>query len=103
KAGAMGETRRLAIAVQLAAFLRELHSVPVAVSGAVSDIPAHDTGRRESLPLFLEQVRQQLFPLVDTNVQRLVLDEFAAFLGDARSFDYPQVLKHGDLGAGNIL
>jgi aminoglycoside 2''-phosphotransferase len=93
------DSRRLAIAVQLAGFMRELHSVPVAGSG----LPAHDAGRRESLPTFLEQVRQQLFPHVDTNTQRLVLDEFESYLSDEQNFTYQRVLRHGDLGPGNVL
>jgi aminoglycoside 2''-phosphotransferase len=94
-------TQQQKLAEQVAGFLRELHAVPVPAAGV--NLPIHDAGRRDGLPHMREQIREQLLPHMQPEAGRLVLGEFDAFSGDPHSFDYQRVLRHGDLGMGNIL
>jgi aminoglycoside 2''-phosphotransferase len=89
------------LAGQLAAFLRELHTFPVKSAGL--EVPAHDRGRREALPELYQSFREHLYPHMRADARDLVTHQFDTFLSNPASFDYEQVLRHGDLGPGNIL
>jgi aminoglycoside 2''-phosphotransferase len=89
------------LADQLAAFLRELHAVPLpAVAG---DLPVHDQSRRLSLSVVYESIRRDLHPLMHERARATVADQFDAFLSTPPGPDYEPAIKHGDLGPGNIL
>jgi aminoglycoside 2''-phosphotransferase len=94
-----GDHRQLA--GQLAAFLRELHGFPAKSTGLA--VPVHDRGRREALPGLYQSFREHLYPRMGPDARDLVTSQFDEFLENPASFDYGQVLKHGDLGPGNIL
>ena len=96
---AKGDHRRLA--GQLAAFLQDLHGFPAASAGL--EVPVHDRGRREALPGLYQSFREHLYPHMRPDARDLVTNHFDVFLSNPASFDYERVLKHGDLGPGNIL
>jgi len=87
------------IAGQLAGFLKELHSVDVAMLGV--DLPLQDT--RESWVELFANFRQYLYPHMRQDAQIEVTADFERFLNDPKQFDYTPVLRHGDFGGGNII
>ncbi|MFN2156730.1 MAG: phosphotransferase family protein [Anaerolineae bacterium] len=89
------------LADQLAAFLRELHAVPLqAVAG---DLPVHDQSRRASLSIVYESIRRDLHPLMHESARATVAEQFDVFLSAPPGPGYELAIKHGDLGPGNIL
>jgi aminoglycoside 2''-phosphotransferase len=89
------------LATQLAHFLRELHTFPVQASGL--ELPAHDRARPEALPGLYQAVRACLYPHMRADARDLIADQFHSYLDDPASHRYQQVLRHGDLGPGNVL
>lgn len=87
------------LAAQLARFLRELHSVPLAALGP--GIPAADG--QEYWTAMYAGFRDRLFPYMRPDAREQVTRRFDSFLREARNFDYRPALRHGDFGAGNIL
>jgi aminoglycoside 2''-phosphotransferase len=89
------------LATQLARFLRELHSFPVQASGL--ELPAHDRVRPEALPGLYQIIRASLYTHMRADARDLIADQFHSYLDDPASHRYQQVLRHGDLGPGNVL
>ncbi len=87
------------LATQLAAFLRELHSIPVEDSGA--GLPVRD-GREEYAGLYAE-IRDRLFPFMRPDARDGVRLHFEAYLDNPRLHAYKPSLRHGDFGPSNIL
>ncbi len=87
------------IADQLAAFLRELHAVPVDRLGP--EIPRRD-GYQRWVELYAD-VREQLFPFMRPSAREAVSRHFESYLSDPARLSFTPVLRHGDFGAGNIL
>jgi aminoglycoside 2''-phosphotransferase len=86
------------LARQLADFLRELHGLPLAL---LSGMPIEDT-REEWLELFAG-FRTQLFPHMREDARQQVERDFGAFLDAPAADAWTPVIRHGDLGGGNIL
>ena len=95
-----GDETRLPVATQLAHFLNELHGVPVNEAFGI-DIPRYDT-HSEWAGMYT-RVRKRLFPYMRTDAQEWTAQHFEAFLGEAGSFEYDPVLRHGDFGPDNII
>ncbi len=87
------------IAGQLAAFLKELHTVP---ADALGDCGPKYDGYREWSDLF-DRIRDKLYPYMNPEAQRWTDRHFASFLGNGSNFDIEPVLVHGDFGGSNIL
>lgn len=88
------------LAQQLGVFLKRLHSLPAAEVIPIS-LPVVDTWT-EYNDLFA-RIREKLFPYMRPEGQQWVMMHFESFLGDASSFTFQSVLKHGDFGPSNIL
>jgi aminoglycoside 2''-phosphotransferase len=89
-----------AIAIQLATFLKEIHSVPAEEMISI-ELPLADT--REECADIYARMREKLFPFMRPDAQKWTERHFETFLGDPRNFDYEPALKHGDFGTSNIL
>ena len=88
------------LAVQLAEFLRELHSIPIQT--LLSDqLPLMDT-RSEWVDLY-EQIQDKLFTYMRPDARRQVANHFEHFLDTPQLHDFEPTLRHGDFGPGNIL
>ena len=98
---ARAKAARQQLARQLATFLLELHRFPT--KAVKSKVPMHDCDRREALPVLFESIREHLYPHMRPDACDAVTNQFDVFLNAPTSFGYEQVLKHGDLGPGNIL
>ncbi len=86
------------LAVQLAGFLKALHSTPAA---EITDRPAGET--HESWSAMYTAMRDQLYPHMRPDARQKVSENFETFLSDPANFAYEPVLRHGDFGTGNIL
>lgn len=91
------------VAEQLAAFLKELHSVPVdKVLGF--DIPVSDvTPKDEDWLDLYNRVQEEVFPHMMVHAREWAKNHFESFLANKSNFDYEPKLIHGDLGAYHIL
>jgi aminoglycoside 2''-phosphotransferase len=87
------------LAVQLANFLRELHSIPVGQLG--TDLPIQDGP--EEWANFYAEIRQHLFPLMRPDACEWVKKHFETYLNTTSLHTYQPVLRHGDFGTSNIL
>ncbi len=87
------------LADQLAAFLHELHSVPLDALG--SHIPRRDS-RQRWLQMY-DDVRLKLMPLMRPDAREEVRQHFESYLADPERLSFTPALRHGDFGAGNIL
>jgi aminoglycoside 2''-phosphotransferase len=87
------------LAVQLAGFLKELHSIPVESLG--TDLPVHDS-LTEMATMYAE-IRTYLFSYMRQDACDGVTHLFEEYLDTPRSHDYPLSLYHGDFGGSNIL
>jgi aminoglycoside 2''-phosphotransferase len=88
------------IAVQIATFLQQLHSIPI-TAVLSNTLPLQDT-RSDWAKLYL-QFREQLFPYLKNEDRDRVTNTFAAFVENADNFNYQPVLRHGDFGTVNLL
>jgi aminoglycoside 2''-phosphotransferase len=87
------------LAMQLATFLRELHAVPAPELGVELQMRDGPDGWADMYAAF----RDRLFPYMRPDAREQVTQQFDAFLGEPRHFQYQPALRHGDFGAGNIL
>jgi len=87
------------IASQLAAFLHELHSLPVKQLGL--DLPVMDQAQ-EWAKLY-EEVRNFLYPNMRAGAREQVSTHFESYLNTAELHNFEPTLRHGDFGSGNIL
>jgi aminoglycoside 2''-phosphotransferase len=96
---AMGEASRQHLAAQLAAFLHQLHTLPVGDLG----LPHTNADSPEHWADLYAQFRAQLFPYLRPDACTAVTAAFEAFLNTPHHFTYQPVLRHGDFGTGNLL
>jgi aminoglycoside 2''-phosphotransferase len=87
------------LAAQLARFLKELHSIPVADVG--EELPVEDS-LEEATQLYA-QIRSHLFRFMRPDARDRVANHFEAYLNSPHLHTYPLALKHGDFGGSNIL
>lgn len=87
------------LAAQLAGFLKELHSIPVAEMG--TDIPVNDS-LEEATQLYAE-IRTHLFRFMRPDARDRIANHFETYLNSPQLHTYPLALKHGDFGGSNIL
>lgn len=93
------EEVRNQIALQTAAFLWELHTIPL--TSLACELPRLDT-YEENMDLYA-RIRDKLFPHMRREACAWASRHFESFLGQESNFGYVPVLKHGDFGPGNIL
>lgn len=94
------EPARQAVADQLGAFLRQLHSIPVA------ELLAAEVATFDPLAMWHDlyrRIEHRLFPYMRPDARRSVADLFERFLGEPRQREIRPALVHGDLGGSNIL
>lgn len=96
---ALPDVPRRDMAMALMAFLRALHTIPLAEVGGAALPGVADCA---SWATMYAQVRERLFPLMRGEARRAVATRFETYLGAARA-DHPETLVHGDFGPGNIL
>lgn len=99
----LGEGGRELIADQLATYLKQLHSIPVAEVER-RGIARSDTNRshRVWVELF-ERVRAELFPLMMPHAREWVVNHFAPLIADEHWMDYEPRLINGDTTPYHIL
>jgi aminoglycoside 2''-phosphotransferase len=87
------------LAAQLAAFLRELHAVPI--EHLELDLPINDLpGEWENL---YNEIRLFLFSKMRADAHQSVSRHFETFLNQVANHPFIPTLRHGDFGSGNIL
>jgi aminoglycoside phosphotransferase (APT) family kinase protein len=84
---------------QIATFLNEMHSTPTNM--LPGDLPVGE--RPWAWQQFYEDVRLELFPHMRDDARDDFERHFARFFRHVNRFDFDPVLRHGDLGPGNIL
>lgn len=89
-----------AIAAQLGAFLRALHTTPLDAVPEAARIRAdtHD----EWADLYV-RIRERLFAYMRPDARQAVAAHFEPYLGDAAHFAFAPALRHGDIGPGNVI
>lgn len=88
-------------AVQLADFLKELHSIPVAeVSPVLKGNTADVYSEIENLYF---QLKEKLFAYMTKSARQDISQSFEAYLSDSSHFTFQPCLIHGDFGMTNIL
>jgi aminoglycoside 2''-phosphotransferase len=87
------------MAVQLATFMQELHSLSPEKIGL--SLPLSDT--RDEWQNMYQQFRDKLFPFMRVDARKEVAHNFETFLHNPKHFNYTPVLRHGDFGGSNIL
>ncbi|PEA55424.1 aminoglycoside 6'-acetyltransferase [Bacillus pseudomycoides] len=97
----LSEEEKSTSAAQLANFLKELHSIPVAeitpiLKGNTVDIYSEI----ESLYF---QLKEKLFSYIKESARQDVSQSFEAYLSDNSHFTFQPCLIHGDFGMTNIL
>lgn len=88
------------IALQLATFMKELHSVPVSKFASL-DIQTNDS--RKNWMKFYNEVRECLYPLMRDDAKEKLSLMFESFLDDPRNFTFEPKVVHADFGPTNIL
>jgi aminoglycoside 2''-phosphotransferase len=87
------------LAVQLADFLRDLHSVPV--DELKMTLPVHDG--RDAWEHMYDRLQAEVFGCMRSEARVTVARRFESFLAEPSHFAYHPVLRHGDFGGSNIL
>ncbi len=90
---------RQRLAVQLADFLRVLHSIPV--TELEVRLPVDDG--REAWEQTYDRLQTEVFGSMRPDARDTVAREFETFLAESSHFAYRPVLRHGDFGGSNIL
>jgi aminoglycoside 2''-phosphotransferase len=88
------------MAQQLAEFMRELHSIPVAQAVPIA-LPTADT--LEEWTDLYHRIQHHLFPHMRPAARRQVGHHFEDYLANPRRYQFDPVLRHGDFGTGNLL
>ncbi|HEY8292942.1 MAG TPA: aminoglycoside phosphotransferase family protein [Thermomicrobiales bacterium] len=87
------------LAMQLAAFLCDLHGIP---TDHVADVlPTADW--HQLWAGLEEEMRTALFPHLPAAAQEQITARFSTFLDDPRNFTFTPTVIHGDFGSGNLL
>jgi aminoglycoside 2''-phosphotransferase len=87
------------IARQLADFLGVLHQLPLSL--LPPGTPIQDT--RDEWEELFAGFREQLFPYMRRDARDTVTRDFSAFLDAPLRDAWTPVIRHGDLGSGNVL
>jgi aminoglycoside 2''-phosphotransferase len=87
------------IAIQLAGFLRALHTLPAAA--LAWDVPIMDDA--DSWAEMFVQFQDKLYPFMRPDARDDISRLFGALLDDLRRDPTRPALRHGDFGTGNIL
>ena len=87
------------LAGQLANFLWELHSIPLAQHEI--DLPINDLPP-EWQNLY-DEIRKYLYPKISLDSQQAISHHFETFLEQVSDHPFEPALRHGDFGSGNIL
>ncbi len=90
-------TQRLAM--QLAAFLRNLHDIPA--SHVANLLPPTDW--RQLWDDLEGEIHSALFPHLPEGARERIAARFAAFRDDPANFAFTPTVIHGDFGSGNLL
>lgn len=104
-AGVADEWARDDLAGQLAAFLRALHSLPVAdlhTSEGLAVLPQVQD-RRDQWAALYGAARDKLYPAMRPDARREVTAHFERYLDDPALHNFTPTLRHGDFGGSNIL
>ena len=90
---------RQRMAVQLAAFLKELHQVPI------SEIPLEFQieDKPEDWEKMYSQIQDKLFSYMRTDARQEISRHFENFFVNLNRYEFRPKLRHGDFGTGNIL
>jgi aminoglycoside 2''-phosphotransferase len=97
----LSHSEQLAAARQIAAFLRELHSVPEYL--LLSECIPLSTADKAYWQDFLRRMEIHVFPHIRPDAAAEIRTAFSRFLGNSVNFQFTPVLVHGDLGAVNII
>lgn len=87
------------MALQLAAFLRELHQVPIheiSLEFQIEDKP-------EDWEEMYSQIQEKLFSYMRADARQEVSRHFENFFVHLKRHEFKPKLRHGDFGTGNIL
>lgn len=99
----MGQRDQDALAAKLAAFLQQMHSIPlgpIEAAGIKKSVTARTTDDRLQ---FYAAVQEHLFPLMWADGREWVRRHFAPFLADHSMWDYEPCFINGDLGTYHLL
>ncbi|GCE14549.1 phosphotransferase family protein [Tengunoibacter tsumagoiensis] len=88
------------LALQLAQFLRELHSIP---SDVIHEQPLPVADTYEEWRDIYTRIQMKCYPYMRLDARLWATHHFETFLADSAHFAYKPVLKHGDFGPSNIL
>ena len=88
------------LALQLATFLKELHSIPASKFLSL-DMKTNDS--RKNWMKFYHEVREYLYPLMREDAAQKLSMMFETFLDDPRNFTFDAKVIHADFGPTNIL
>ena len=91
------------LAGQMAAFLQQLHSIPVESIGQNAIPASYAVRSREDWVQLYTDVRNELFPLLMTHAKEWIADHFAPLLDGSLQLEHEPLLIHGDLGPYHIL
>jgi aminoglycoside 2''-phosphotransferase len=86
-------------AQQLAGFLKELHSLPVA-EFAADWPPAEAVTEWQKM---YDEIRADLFPLMRADARKEIAAHFESYLDNSSLHHFQPAPRHGDYGSGNIL
>ena len=87
------------LAVDLATFLKTLHAIPP----QAIDYPLKPAETQAAWSKVFARIRRVIYPRLNAEARDWTEGQFVPFLENADSFDYADVLRHGDFGASNIL
>ncbi len=87
------------LAIQLGAFLKALHSIPI--TDIHCKLPPLDTCEQTSE--IYTRIQNRLFPYMRGDACLWATHHFETYLEVKKNFEYGPVLKHGDFGPSNIL
>lgn len=90
---------RQRMAVQLAAFLKELHQVPV----KDLQIELQTEDEPEYWVEMYAQIQEKLYAYMRADAQQEISEHFENFFVNLEQYEFRPKLRHGDFGTGNIL
>lgn len=91
------------VAVQIGAFLSELHGLSPEAVGEMGALPFDPSQARQKQRDLLDEIRRCAFARLDTAQQAWTKALFQPFLADEANWQFKPVLVHGDLDSSNIL
>ena len=97
---ALDPTAQVHMAHQLADFLRQLHSIPVA---QFADIHLPLADQIEEWSDLYHRIQQTLLPKMRADARAQVVEHFESYFANPHDYHFTPVLRHGDFGTGNLL